>query len=95
MAAVADANLVITAGRGSHDGFGPFFAITLDRGEECTWDGGTEPSGELTYYYDRVCHPEAVSAVCEAWQVTLIDPEWGRNDVLWPVLQRFAESQSV
>jgi len=37
-----------------------------------------------------ICHPDAVKALCTDWQVTIIDPEWGRNDVLWPVLESFA-----
>jgi hypothetical protein len=37
-----------------------------------------------------VCHPNAVAALCQAWQVTLVDPLWGRDSVLWPVLRAFA-----
>jgi hypothetical protein len=38
-----------------------------------------------------VCHREAVRAVCGAWQITLIDTEWGREDSpLWPALAEFA-----
>jgi hypothetical protein len=33
-----------------------------------------------------ICHPQAVDDLCNAWQVTVIDPEWGRNDLLWAVL---------
>lgn len=36
------------------------------------------------------CHPDAVRALTSAWQVALIEPEWGRNEKLWPVLRRFA-----
>jgi hypothetical protein len=36
------------------------------------------------------CHPDAVSAVTSAYQLTLIEPEWGQNSKLWPVLERFA-----
>ena len=32
-----------------------------------------------------VCHRDAVNALCTAWAVTVIDPEWGRN-TLWDVL---------
>jgi hypothetical protein len=32
------------------------------------------------------CNRLAVRQVARAWQVTLIDPVWGRNTVLWPVL---------
>jgi hypothetical protein len=39
---------------------------------------------DLTGY--GMCHPDAVGALCNAWQVTVIDPEWGRADVLWCVL---------
>jgi hypothetical protein len=38
-----------------------------------------------------ICHPDAVRALCEAWQVTVIDPEPGRNDTLWPALARALE----
>ena len=34
-----------------------------------------------------ICHPSAVTALCGAWQVTVLDPQWGRNDRLWPVLR--------
>ncbi|MGW2082305.1 DUF6919 domain-containing protein [Streptomyces sp. NPDC001939] len=34
------------------------------------------------------CHAEAVQDVIGSWQVTIVDPEWGRNDLLWPLLQR-------
>jgi hypothetical protein len=35
-----------------------------------------------------ICHPDVVNALCSAWQVTVIDPGWGRNDVLWRALVR-------
>jgi hypothetical protein len=34
------------------------------------------------------CHPHAVRAVLDAWQITLIDPQWGRNTLLWPLLDQ-------
>ncbi|MGW0335503.1 DUF6919 domain-containing protein [Streptomyces sp. NPDC003011] len=34
------------------------------------------------------CHPHAVRAVVDAWQITLVDPQWGRNTLLWPLLNR-------
>jgi hypothetical protein len=33
-----------------------------------------------------MCHPDAVAALCGAWQVTLADPRWGRPDLLWRTL---------
>lgn len=37
-----------------------------------------------------ICHPDAVRALCGALQVTIIDPQWGRNDLLWRALERFS-----
>ncbi|MET9956313.1 hypothetical protein ABZ135_32865 [Streptomyces sp. NPDC006339] len=34
------------------------------------------------------CRREAVQKVVMTWQVTLIDPEWGRNDLLWATVRR-------
>jgi hypothetical protein len=34
------------------------------------------------------CHPDAAAALCGAWQVTVIDPGWGREGLLWDVLSR-------
>jgi hypothetical protein len=89
MAAAADSDLIITAARASSGDLGPFIVITLDDGEEFTWDGGALSREEIEYGYGHDC-PQAIEALCSAWQVTLIDPDWGRNDVLWPVLERFA-----
>lgn len=91
-AAVADMDLIITACRAPHEehGWGPFTTITLDYGEEFSWDGGALSRTELEYHYEDTCHPDAVRELCDAWQVTLIDPQWGRNDLLWPPLREFA-----
>src|SRR5260370_8030660 len=96
MAAIASADLIVTAARaprGEHS-LGPFVTITLGYGEECTWDGGAESRSELEHHYGPVCHPDAVNALCDAWQVTLIDPQWGPNDHTSPLLQPFATPPS-
>jgi hypothetical protein len=41
-----------------------------------------------------VCHRAAVRALCSAWQVTIVDREWGRNDRLWAALAEFAGGAS-
>lgn len=96
MAAASGADLIITAGRAlgasEERKFGPFFTITLDEGEEFTWDGLALSRSILDDSYGWDCHPKVVDELFAAWQVTLIDPVWGRNDVLWPVLQAFADS---
>jgi hypothetical protein len=55
----------------------------------------TSFGGHLTRRDLRVMWPtvgrDAFAAVERAWQVTLVDPEYGRDDVLWPVLDTLAE----
>jgi hypothetical protein len=60
--------------------------------QENTWFGGplTRDDIEDDQAGYGICHPDAVEALCTAWQVTIIDPEWGRSGVLWPVLGSFA-----
>ena len=36
--------------------------------------------------YGAALHREALLALHQAWQIAVIDPIWGRNDVLWPSL---------
>ena len=94
MTAASGADLIITAARALDDSeerqFGPLFAITLDDGEEFTWDGIALSRSILESSYGRDCPPDVIGELAAAWQVTLIDPVWGRNEVLWPVLQKFA-----
>lgn len=40
-----------------------------------------------------LCHPDAVTALVNAWQVEISDPESGRNDRLWPALKAWAEQR--
>jgi hypothetical protein len=66
--------------------------VTMDGDEENTWFGSQVSRSDIE---DEgagygICHPQAVEAICRAWQVTIIDPEWGRNDLLWPALEAFA-----
>jgi hypothetical protein len=91
MSAAAGADLIITAARASiPESFGPLFAITIDEGEEFTWDGIALNRAAMESDYEGTCHPAAIEALCRAWQVTIIDPQWGRDDRLWTVLEAFA-----
>jgi hypothetical protein len=62
--------------------------VTRRNGEVVTWFGAHLPRRDLrddwTGY--RICHPDAIAALCGAWQVTVIDPQWGRSGLLWRVL---------
>jgi len=66
--------------------------VTLAGDQENTWFGGHLDRRDIEEDQAGygICHPDAIEAPCAAWQVTIIDPEWGRNDVLWPVLESFA-----
>jgi hypothetical protein len=63
-------------------------------GADFTWFGA-----QLSRRYIRsrdlgwgACARDAADALCAAWQVTLIDPVWGREDSpLWTALAAFAE----
>jgi hypothetical protein len=65
--------------------------VTCADEEPCTWFGAVVNRDELGDAYGN-CHPDAIEAVRGAWQVAIIDLEWGRNDVLWPALERFAQA---
>ena len=67
-----------------------------------TWEG----HGVMTGMGDRIspravrrifcgCDRQAVREVTRAWQVTLIDPEWGRDTLLWLFLTQFLNSRTL
>ncbi len=92
MTSAAGADLIISAARAAEDDGGPMYCITREYDRENTWDGGARSCQSLRDDHAGSCHPDAVDALIRAWQITLIDPQWGRNDHLWPVLDRFAAS---
>ena len=47
---------------------------------------------EVVWLYDHI--EAAHTAMARAWQVTIVDPEWGRNDRLWLVLDAFAATRT-
>lgn len=61
-------------------------AVNGGHGEHVTWFGHRLPRKEIEFLYGDLCHPAAVKAIKDAWQVTVIDPQWGRDDTLWPLL---------
>ena len=63
--------------------------VTLMNGQTYTRFGVQVPRRHIrsavTGY--GICHRDAVTALFSAWQVTIIDPEWGRDpSPLWDVL---------
>ncbi|MEU1497303.1 hypothetical protein [Streptomyces sp. NPDC005732] len=63
--------------------------VTWRGDEPHTWFGGQLTASDLRHIW-RGLRPEALDAVVNAWQVTAIDPEYGRNDRLWPALDEAA-----
>lgn len=66
--------------------------VTCWDGTDETWFGARRPRRDLRHVHVGYgeCHRDAVKAICSAWQVTLIDPEWGPSLKLQAVLQLFA-----
>jgi hypothetical protein len=64
--------------------------VTARDGHPFTGYGAQESRADLHWMYGEDCHPGAVEALCAAWQVCVIDPEFGRNDALWPALEKLA-----
>jgi uncharacterized protein DUF6919 len=68
-------------------------AVTRDGRGVVTRFGANLPRCHLSDSWTGygTCGREAVEAVCDAWQITLIDHAWGREDSpLWPALAAFA-----
>ena len=57
--------------------------VSLSEGEAWRWAGATIDAEAIVDYYSGDCHTTAVKALRDAWQATVFDPCWGRNDLLW------------
>jgi hypothetical protein len=44
--------------------------------------------GSIADHY-RDCDDRAIEALQSAWQVTIVDPVWGREECVWRVLDAF------
>ncbi|MHC3450797.1 DUF6919 domain-containing protein [Streptomyces prasinus] len=69
--------LLLPQGRGA--------TCTLRDGRPYTTFGEHMPAHILRHIWQGISRP-AFDAVVDAWQVCLIDPDIGRNDRLWPLL---------
>lgn len=69
-------------------GYGPSVTVTQVNGLRFTGFGVRIPRRHIRdpHIGYGECGREAVDVLCSAWQVTVIDPEWGRDDLLWDVL---------
>ncbi|MDX3656256.1 hypothetical protein PV646_02950 [Streptomyces sp. ID05-26A] len=63
--------------------------VTVDDGQEFTWLGSPADLGHLYDIYGDDLSEAAIEALGDAWQLHIVDPVWGRNDLLWDQLRRF------
>lgn len=56
--------------------------VTMDGGEAFTWVGGAMSPEDISDQYGDDC-PHAIVDLAIAWQVAVLDPEWGRAGLLW------------
>jgi len=80
-----DAGLLLAVHRTCSRGPVRDILATTWGGREHTSFGGRVPKAYMRLEY-RGCHREAVRAAVDAHQVTLVDPVWGRDTLLWPAL---------
>lgn len=76
-----------------------FIAVSRSNLEDVTYIGNVMSSENIEGSYGgskRVpgLHSEMVRVLQGSHQVDIYDPEWGRNDRLWPMLQRFFTAYS-
>lgn len=69
----------------------PGLTVTTRAGQPYTMFGGYLEPRLIRWLYSD-CNKATQSALVDAHQVTIVDPVWGRNDVLWPALQTLAAS---
>lgn len=60
--------------------------ISLDGDEASTWTGARSDEDSIMYEFSHAVHSAAVGSLFLAWQVSVVDMRWGRNDLLWPAL---------
>lgn len=61
-------------------------AVTEANGQPCTWFGRTMGHRKQIEYEWPGIGRHAIRELRTATHLTLVDPEWGRDDVLWPLL---------
>lgn len=87
LARVAEAlQLTILVRTSSEKSRRPGVTATKADGESCTWFGDGLSRRELRHMWQGVSGA-ALDEVTAAWQVTLVDPQYGRNDRLWTALE--------
>lgn len=73
---------------GGDDGYryGEAMTVTTRDGRPCTGFGNRHAEHQTRFSYGRWCTAYAVDELVDSYHLTLIDPRWGRNDLLWSTL---------
>lgn len=61
-------------------------AVTLDEGVAYTWQGFRLPAVEVSHQWGGYLSSDALEAIDAATELHILDPVWGRNDLLWPTM---------
>lgn len=67
--------------------------VTTSNGRAYTIGGAMSASYLAEQYREEI--PAALPALLNAWQIEVIDPAWGRNDLLWQRLDQVLPGQFV
>lgn len=87
----ADLMVIVHSAGGVSTGPREGVTVTLRDGRDYTGFGMRLDGRHLACQWPGVAR-EPFREIAAAWQVTLIDPEYGRNDRLWPVLDQVGRS---
>ncbi|GHH54546.1 DUF6919 domain-containing protein [Streptomyces candidus] len=80
-----DAELLHSVHQVRRSGPVPYIVVTTWGGQAHTAFGSRIRRRDIRRSYQG-CHRDALRAVVDAHQVTLVDPQWGRDSLLWPRL---------
>lgn len=83
--AARDAGFIVHSTTAGREKLEDRIAVTTRDGQIVTGFGGRRSRRDLAFQYQE-CSRAAIRAVCDAMQVTIVDPRWGRNAALWPLL---------
>jgi hypothetical protein len=86
LARTAKAAGLIVVQRAASDRSRDSIPVTTREGEVGTDYGHTFSARDLRHMWGHCCDPDAVRALIEATQVTLVDPKYGPQQRLWDVL---------
>lgn len=69
------------------------FWDTATGGRRIWW--GIMARRDVEGFYGEVCNDQAVAALVDGFQIVIEDEIAGRNDILWPLLARFATDRAA